>query len=270
MSKDRLPKKIIDFHVHTFTDSIAHRAISTLADRSGYTYYTDGTNADTVEKFKIWGTTHGVVLPIATKATQQRTINNWAAGIKDEHLIPFGSIYPFADDSLDELSYISSLGLKGIKLHPDYQDFFLDDERLLPILSRCAQLGLIVVLHMGFDCYSPDIRHATPAAAAKLIDSVPNLKLVLAHLGGYLHWDEVESSLVGKNVYLDTAFICDDISAEQTVRIIKNHGADKILLASDCPWHRTTDELNFIMSLPISVREKEQICYMNAEKLLNL
>lgn len=270
MSKSRLPKKIIDFHVHTFADRIAPRAISSLAQNSGYSHYTDGTNTDTIEKFKSWGVTHGVVLPIATKATQQRTINDWAAGINEESLIPFGSVYPTSDDSLDELSYISSLGLKGIKLHPDYQDFFLDDERLIPLFQKCAELNLIVVLHMGFDCYSPDIRHATPTAAADLIDKVPNLKLVLAHLGGYLHWDEVESVLVGKNVYLDTAFICDDISAEQATRIINNHGADKILLASDCPWHRTIDELNFIMSLRISSEDKERICYKNAESLLNL
>lgn len=270
MNRANLPKKIIDFHVHTFDDRIAPRAISSLAENSGYTHYTDGTNADTIDKFKSWGVTHGVVLPIATKATQQRTINDWAAGINEEHLILFGSVYPFADNSLDELSYISSLGLKGIKLHPDYQDFFLDDERLLPLFKKCAELNLIVVLHMGFDCYSPNVRHATPAAAAKLIDRVPNLKLVLAHLGGFLHWDEVESTLVGKDVYLDTAFIHDTISTEQATRIIKNHGADKILLASDCPWHRTIDELNFIMSLPISMEEKEQICYKNAEKLLNL
>ncbi|NMA79788.1 MAG: amidohydrolase [Clostridiales bacterium] len=270
MMGTKLPKKIIDFHVHTFADKIAPRAISSLVANSGYPHYTDGTNADTIEKFKSWGVTHGVVLPIATKATQQRTINDWAAGINEESLILFGSVYPYADDSLDELSYISSLGLKGIKLHPDYQDFFLDDERLLPLFRKCAELNLIVVLHMGFDCYSPNVRHATPCAAAKLIDRVPNLKLVLAHLGGYLHWDEVESLLVGKNVYLDTAFICDDITAEQATRIIKNHGDDKILLASDCPWHRTTDELNFIMSLPISMEAKENICYKNAEKLLNL
>lgn len=270
MKKTMLPKKIIDFHVHTFADRIADRAISSLAENSGYPHYTDGTNADTIKKFKIWGTTHGVVLPIATKATQQRTINDWAAGINEDHLIPFGSVYPFADNSLDELSYISSLGLKGIKLHPDYQDFFLDDERLLPLFKKCAELGLIVVLHMGFDCYSPDVRHATPTAAAKLIDNVPNLKLVLAHLGGFLHWDEVENTLVGKEVYLDTAFIYDNISPKQATRIIVNHGADKILLASDCPWHRTIDELNLIMSLPISMEDKEKICYKNAEKLLNL
>ena len=61
-------------------------------------------------------------------------------------------------------------------------------------------------------------------------------KMVLAHMGGMKFWDDVEAYLVGENVYLDTAYVIDEMVEEQFLRIVKNHGVDKILFASDSPW----------------------------------
>lgn len=268
---------IIDFHVHAFAAGVAPRALAKLIEVGGIPPHTDGTIAGTAAALAAWGIDRGVLLPIATKPSQQRTINDWAHAVNGGCIISFGTVFPLSAEgeesaqggaALEELLHIKALGLKGIKLHPDYQGFFLEDERLLPLFERCAALGLIVVLHMGRDPISPDTVHAAPKAAAALLARFPKLTLVLAHLGGFARWDEVERYLVGTSAYLDTAFLADAIEPEQLIRIIKNHGADKILFASDCPWHAPTQEINLVRSLGLTEQEERRIFFENAASLL--
>ena len=103
-----------------------------------------------------------------------------------------------------------------------------------------------------------------------MLDAVKPEKLILAHYGGYGQWDMVEEYLVGEKVFFDTAFLVDRIEEEQFVRIVKNHGADKILFGSDCPWTSQKDSVEFIKKLPISDKEKEQILGLNAKNLLGI
>jgi len=263
---------IIDFHVHAFNDKIAERAISKLEATVEFKAFTDGTLADTIKRFDEWGVDKGVLLPIATKPSQQTVINDWSIAQESEKIIPFGSVHPDAEDALDELVRIKNIGLKGIKLHPDYQGFIIDDEKLFPIYKKCAELDLPIVFHGGVDAISPDFVHAMPENTARAFKSVPEMTMIIAHLGGMNLWDDVEKYLVGLagEIYFDTAFIADYCSDEQAERIIKNHGANRILFASDCPWHKSTQEIDMINRLNLSDDEKEMIFYKNAERILNL
>ncbi len=265
----------IDFHTHAFDDAIAERAIAKLEKiimTSGYPdpapAVTRGTVGELINKLEEWNTDKAVLLPIATKPSQQKTINDWAKSVMSEKLYCFGTVHPDAEDALDELERIKEIGLKGVKLHPDYQDFFANEERLFPVYRKCAELGLPVILHAGLDALSMDCIHCTPKMSADVMEAVPEMTLILAHLGGNECWDDVEKYLVGKDVYLDTAFIDGHISDEQAERIIKNHGADKILFASDSPWHPSTAEINLINRLDLTEEEREKIFYKNALKLL--
>lgn len=263
----------IDFHTHAFTDSIAEKAVGKLEQTvidAGYKERaeTRGTISQLLEKMDEWGVDRAVVLPIATKPSQQLSINNWAAEVMSDRLYCFGTVHPDAEDALTELERIKSLGLKGIKLHPDYQNFFANEERMFPIYEKCAELKLPVIFHAGFDVLSPDCIHCTPQMSAEVLGKFPDLTVILAHLGGNELWDDVEKYLVGKNVYFDTAFIDGHISDEQLLRIIRSHGADKILLASDCPWHPSSAEIALIERLPLSDEEKELIYCKNALRLL--
>ena len=269
----------IDFHTHAFADAIAERAISKLEATllaSGLDQsppVTRGTVGELLEGMEKWGIDKAVILPIATKPTQQTTINNWAAEVQSENggrIISFGSVHPDAEDALAELERIKSIGLKGIKLHPDYQDVFADDEKLFPIYRKCAELGLPVILHAGLDALSVDCIHCTPQMSRGVLDAVPGLTLILAHLGGNELWDDVEKYLVGRNVWFDTAFIDGNISDEQALRIIRSHGADKILFASDCPWHPSDREKKMLERLPLTDEERELISHKNAELLLGV
>ena len=158
--------------------------------------------------------------------------------------------------------------MKGIKLHPDYQGFFFDDPRAYPVYERCADLGLIVVIHAGSDPVSPGVIHADPQAIARVLDRFPKLILVAAHFGGTDCWDDVLRHLVGKQVYLDTALSAGNIPADTARQIIRAHGAHRILFGSDCPWHSSAMDAEFIRSLGLSEQEEEQIFYQNACALL--
>ena len=230
---------VIDFHVHAFDERIAEKAISKLETIGNIKAFHRGTIRETIECFDKWGVDKGGLVPIATKPSQQKTINDWAFAQASDRIIPFGSVHPDAEDVFEELERIKSMGMKGIKFHPDYQNFMIDDERMFPIYKKCAEIGLIVVFHSGYDFLSPDLIHARPEASARAFKAVPEMTMVLAHLGGMKLYDDVEKYLVGLkgNLYFDTALTSTCVDKTQFERIVKNHGADRILLASDSPWH---------------------------------
>ncbi|NLZ45909.1 MAG: amidohydrolase family protein [Clostridiales bacterium] len=262
----------IDFHVHSFNDKVAEKAISKLESLIHYPALTRGTMSETKKAYREYGVEKFVLLPIATKPSQQRIINDWAFKQSDDQVIAFGSIHPEAEDLFEELERIKAMGMRGIKLHPDYQDFEIDEERMYPIYRKCAELNLIVVFHAGYDCLSPDHYHATTEMSARAHKAVPELTMVLAHLGSNFQWGQVYEELAGLegNIYFDISYVANHIDEKLCYEIIKKHGADRILFASDFPWTSPIATADFIESMPLTHEEKELIFHGNAERLLGM
>ena len=262
---------LIDLHVHAFNEKIESKALAVLVGNSGVAPLTDATLDDTIKNLDEWGVDKAAVLSIATKPSQQGIINSWAAKIKSERVLPFGSVHPDADDWYDELVKIKQAGLYGIKLHPDYQGFKLDDDKMFPVYEACRELNLPVLFHSGFDYYSPDEIHCTPKRAIKVASRVKGLKMILAHLGANRMWEQVYDELagIGGEVYFDPAFTLD-CPDELMEKIILKHGADRILFASDCPWASSKEIAVKIERLKFSDDMKEKIFHINAERLLGL
>ena len=261
---------IIDFHAHAFNDKIVQRAMQTLVKNSGGVLpHTDGSISDLIRKQKEAGIDFSVVLNIATKPSQQKVINDWAQEKNHGSIISFGSIHPFAEDALEELERIKARGLKGIKLHPDYQDFFVDDDRMLKIYDKISELGLIVVFHSGIDIGYNEPTRCTPKRLAAVLPQIKS-PVVAAHFGGYLMWYDVEEYLVGKNLYLDTSFSYSRIPPKQAQRIVKNHGADRVLYGTDSPWSGMQEEIRLIQHIGLSEEEQQLILGKNAQRLLGI
>lgn len=263
---------IIDFHTHAFSDKIVEKAMGSLTQTSGIKPYTNGTIKGLLAHMDECGVDKSVVLPIATKPAQQKIINSWAKEIMSDRIYPFGSVHPDAEDACDELEQIKKSGLYGIKLHPDYQNFFADDEKAYPIYEKCQMLGLPVLFHAGYDPLSPDKVHGKPKAFAQVHNDFPNLTMILAHLGGMYRWEQVERYIAGTDgeVYLDISFTAGEIGRKILERIINKHGADRILMASDCPWDSPANEISMIKKLDISEDDKKKILYKNAARLLKI
>lgn len=263
---------VIDFHTHAFPDKIAKRAISSLAHSSGgLEPQTDGSTASLFSEMARDKVDLSVVLQIATNPRQQKNVNDFAAEInKESHFIGFGSIHPDADDALSELERIKTLGLKGVKLHPEYQNFFADDEKMKPIYRKISQLGLITVFHSGYDIGFDLPFHCMPENlknALKWFDS----PVVAAHWGGWSCGEEVLKHLAGNDmVWFDTSFGYGNIPKAFAQRITETHTPDRILFGSDMPWHRPSWQMRLIESLDLSEADKEKIYFKNAEKLLGI
>lgn len=262
---------IIDTHIHCFADKIAGIAGNKLIETAGIPAYTDFTERDTRQKLDEWGIDLGIVLPIATKPSQQQIVNDWAASLQHGNLLSFGSVHPDAEDALQELERIKSLGLKGIKLHPDYQNFFVDEKRIYPIYQKISYLRLPVVFHTGFDPLSPEVMHSTPTMIAKISREFPELIIIAAHMGGMRMGEECLKVLAGAdNVYLDLALIEKARTQTEVINIINKHGSDKILFATDCPWCLPSVILERLEDVDISFEQKEDILWRNAAKLFNI
>ncbi len=262
----------IDFHVHAFNPKIAEKAISVLEERAQIVPYTRGLIEQTIDRMNEWGIDKSVMLPIATKPSQQTVINDWALQQDCERIVCFGSVHPDAEDAIDEVWRIKEMGLHGIKLHPDYQGFFINGKKLDPLLDAIAQAELPVVFHSGFDVVSPDVIHCLAQPALEMIQRHKSLKVVLAHLGCNDCWQDVYDLLAGIDgeVYFDTAFTSRKCPDDIMQKIIEKHGAERILFASDMPWDSPDLIRQKILGLKISDDAKEKILGLNAKRLLKL
>lgn len=265
---------LIDFHSHIFPDRIAQGALKSLSDSIvkyqgvRYPHYTDGTLNGILKSMDQNGVDISVILPIATKPTQTDSIISFAKSIQGERIASFASLHPEQEDWQSILEGVAEFGFKGIKLHPEYQSFYIDSKRSLEILRKCEELGLYVTLHTGFDYGMPPPAHCQPDRLKRALEYVSGKYIIAAHLGAFANWDEVEKHLVGTDINFDTAFISKFISPEQCKRIILNHGADKILFGSDSPWQEPKRERDFILSLGLSKEYEDKIFYKNALKIL--
>ncbi len=267
---------LIDFHVHVFPDEIAERAVNGIIKESRDIYGIERTVSfdATVKSLKAdmkrTGVDMSVVLPIATKPTQHKSINRFASGITEGDIISFASLHPY-DEKVDEILYgIKSAGFKGIKLHPDYQNVFVDDERMINLVRQAGELGLYSLLHAGEDLGIRAPFHCTLERLRAFLNGVDENYVILAHMGGFNIWDGVEEHIINSSAYFDTAVVSRFMDIEQYRRIAEKHGTDKILFGSDAPWEDPKDTISFLEKAGFSEEEKELITYKNAKRILGL
>ncbi len=277
---------VIDFHNHFYPDKIAAAAIEKLTTSADIVAYTDGTLSGLSEDLTKSGYDLGVVLPVATAPKQVENINTRAVAVHEQfpNLISFASMHPDYENYKDEIFRIKELGLKGIKLHPDYQNTFFDDEKILNILDEAFKNDLIVVVHAGLDIGLPDPIHTGVEQILKVLDIFKDRaqKLVLAHTGAWGQWDEVLEKIAGKNVYMDISFSLGSTKRKSTgeelklldddllVKIVRKHGVDKVLFGTDSPWGDHKMMLDKFLTLPFTKEEQDKILYLNAKKLLGI
>ena len=267
---------VIDFHTHAFPEKIAARTISVLAETSHQIPSHDGTAQGLRSTALQGGVDISLVLPVVTKASQFESISRFAAEIdRQPGLRSFGGMHPDCEEPEEKLAYLRSLGLRGIKIHPDYQGAFIDDQRYVRIAKAALQEGLAVITHAGVDPISPELVHCPPDRAAHFLDLVydgkepEEPKIIFAHMGGAKMYGEVLKHLAGRNVYFDTAFVLPQMEPETATEVIRRHGAHRILFATDAPWGNPGEFLGALDRLSLSDSEKEAILHGNAERILH-
>lgn len=263
---------VIDFHTHCFPDKIAGNAIRELAGKVAHTGLKprfDGTADGLIFNMQKNGVDKSVVLCIATNAKQTKNVNDFAMSINNtEYLYAFGSVHPEFPDIYNELKRLKDNGVRGIKLHPFYQDFFIDGEEMHTIYGACAELDLHILFHAGADLgYSEDGR-ASPQRIRKISEGYPDIKFIAAHSGGLYYNKEILKYLCGrKNIYLDTSFTREYCDEKIVKEIYENHDVNKILFGSDNPWGDSDKDIAWLKSF-FGGEDFEKVMYKNALRFL--
>lgn len=261
---------VIDFHTHVFPDKLAHKTINMLSERAKIKAYSMGDVLTTVKSMDDAGIALSVALSIATNAKQNENVNSFAIELdKHERFVAFGSVHPEADWKY-QLDRLADCGIKGIKLHPDYQGFFVDDKKMLPIYEYILKKGFILSFHSGLDLGLPEPVHCTPLRIKNTLSVFSGEKVVFAHMGSMADFNGCAEHLFGKDVYIDTSVFPFYMPSEKYKQAILAHPIDKILFASDLPWSNQKESINELLKLKLDKEKNKKILYKNAEKLLNL
>ncbi len=229
--------RIIDFHTHVFPDEVAAKAIPALVAEiaGGHPTYYDGTVGGLLAQMDEVGISASVLAPVATKPMQVESVNDWTASQASERIVPFGAMHPDYPDPASEIARMRALGMRGFKMHPEYQEFEPHEERMDTIHAAARENDMIILYHAGVDIGIPTLR-GTPESFARVLDEWSDLRIVLAHMGSFDLWDDVERLLVGRNVWFDTSYSLGHLPDEQFARIAREHGVERVLFGSDGPW----------------------------------
>lgn len=266
---------VIDFHTHIFPDRIAEKTIKLLSEKGSMTAYSNGAVDGLVAEMEKAGVDISVTLPVLTNPLSFDSVNGYAKEIntafenKDKRLISFAGIHPRCEDIDAKMAFIKKEGFLGVKIHPDYQDAYITDEGYVRILECAREYDLIVVTHSGVDAaYRDKPVKCTPTLARELIKKVPYKKLVLAHCGANEMFDEVLETLCDEDVYFDTAFVLRYIDEATFKEILKKHGEDRMLFATDSPWSTVKGDVERIKLFSLSKKAEKKLFYENARRLL--
>ena len=259
----------IDFHAHVFPDALAAKAIPALAAAAQIEPQGDGTLGGLRAAMQRDAVVAAAALGIAVTPRQTEKVNAFAETLAaEENLFSFGSVHPETPEVQQVLQGFAARGLRGVKLHPEYQRVRLSDAAFAPILEAAAALDLPVLVHAGWDFAYPDSLLCTVDDLAAVLRDHPRLKLIAAHMGGFRCWDEVEQKLAGKEVWIDTSMSAGYIDPAQAARILRRHDPERILFGSDWPWHTAAAEERFLLSLGLNDALLEKIFLRNAKALM--
>lgn len=257
---------IIDAHTHAFPDPIAAAAVSRLVGHEGVRSYYDGTISGLLASMEVHGIERSVLAPVATKPSQVCSINDWVVAIDDPRIIALGAMHPDFPDPETEIARLASCGVQGIKLHSQNQDFSPEESRMAPIYDAVIQHGMTILFHAGGFVIDEGTL-ARPQKFAQVLDEWPGLVCVLAHMGGYRCWDAVREHLCGRDVYFDTAYVPGNLSDEELLVLIRDHGVGRVLFGSDGPWADAGRDAAHLGRIGLDERELEQVLYANARAL---
>ena len=260
---------IIDAHAHIYPDKIAKKATEAIGNFYDLVMEDAGTTSRLLEEGKLAGVEKFVVHSCATTPHQVHTINEFIKSEVDLHpeFIPFMTLHEdlSEEEMLKEIEWCKNNGFKGVKLHPDFQKFYIDSESAEKIYTAVGD-KLPILLHVGDNRYE----YSEPKRLAKMAKKYPFVTFIGAHFGGYRRWHEVEVYKGLNNVYFDTCSSLAFITPEKAKEIIDLLGVDKFFFATDFPMWDAKGEIERFNKIPLTEEEREMIFSKNIKKLLKI
>ncbi len=267
-----IAKRIIDSHCHIYPNTIASKAVVAIDHFYGCLPppHQDGTPETLLKTGREQGISHFVVHSVATSPVQVLSINHFIAKSTTQAEGAFtglGTIHPDTDDLEKDIEEICTLGLHGVKLHPDIQRFHIDSPKAMKVFELCEEKGLPVLCHTGdyrFD-------YSNPERVAVVLRTFPRLKLIGAHFGGWSMWDDAMRLLPDfPNIMVDTCSSLFWLSPDKARDLIRAYGSERVMFATDYPLWMQKDELDYLKRLDLLEEEYENICWRTCAGLFSL
>lgn len=267
MEQKRIP--IIDTHCHVYPDSIAAHAAEAIGKFYDFPIAADGRVETMLRLGAQAGVCHHVVCSVATTPHQVASVNRFihaTATAQPSRITGLGALHPDSSDQQADVEHILSLGLKGVKLHPDFQQVALDDPRYLTMFELC-QGRLPILCHLGD--YRYDL--SNPVRVRRVLKSFPKLRFIGAHFGGWTLWKEAAEVLHDcDNLLVDSSSSLFALTPEEGAALVRIYGAERVLFGVDYPMWNPSDELERFMRMPIGDEEREKILFKNAAALYGI
>lgn len=259
--------KIIDCHAHIFPEKIALKATAGIGSFYDVQMKYNGCCDALIKSGCAAGIEKYWVHSVATTPSQIRSINTFIAEQCALHpeFIGLGALHPDAEDIEAEVNNILSLGLRGVKLHPDFQHFNIDDPRALP-MYECIAGRLPLLIHVGDSRYT----YSHPTRLARVLDMFPELDCVAAHFGGYTVWEEGYEALGSRRCWIDTSSTTAMLNDYDHLRALASKwGTERMLFGTDFPMWDHAEELERVKRLGFTERQLEDVLYNNANALMS-
>ena len=248
-------QKVINSHCHVYPSKIAAKAVMGIRDFYDLHMSLNGTVDDLIEDGNKVGVVHYLIHSVATTPKQVQSINEFISFEVSNHpglFTGFGTLHPDSEDIEGDLDHIIELGLKGVKVHPDFQQFALNEERAFKMGEAINERGLPIMIHCGDEEF-------------------PDLTVIGAHFAGWSMWEKATEELAGTpNLIVDCSSSLYALSPETARDLIHAYGADRVLWASDFPMWESVSEMEMFNKIDLTDEERNMILYENAAKLLGL
>ena len=259
----------IDAHCHIYPEKIARAAVDHTDNFYSERSFNKGTLEDLISASDKAGIDKCIIQSVATTPKQVQSINKFihdSVNSYQDRFIGLGTIHPRSTDMEGDIEHLIELGLKGIKIHPDIQDFKVDDDGYKKAYEICEKKGLPVLMHTGDYRYD----NSNPNRLIPILNEFKNLTVIGAHFGGWSIWEEASEKLNSfDNFYVDTSSSLHYITLETAKKIIDNYGVDKIMFATDYPMWNACDEIDKILQLNLTEEDYIKIFSTNAKKVYN-
>lgn len=259
---------LFDAHTHAFNPKIADKAVNFLEKHYGMQPAGTGTIEDLLKRLDRAGLDKALLYTAATDPSQVIPANNWSIKLKNDHpqVVSFGTMHPDYQDMEKELDRLADNDIHGLKFHPDFQGFFLDNPNFMQLMEMIGD-RFTLIFHIG-DKLPPGQNPSCPISLAKLRQEFPKPKIIAAHMGGYLHWKWAKEYLVGKDIYMDTSSSLPFIDPEDLHFIFQAHPRERILFGSDYPLFDPGEEMYRVKSMLKLTDDQLEEIMTNAEQLI--
>lgn len=260
--------KIIDSHAHIFPQKIATKASGAIGDFYGIKMHHDGMSHTFSALMKEAGVSKALVCSTATTPQQVVPINDFVAEKckQYENFIGFATLHQDMEDAESEILRIKELGLHGIKLHPDFQKFKIDDERMFDTYKILEREKLPILFHTGDKRYN----FSGPRHLIKIMEKFPDLVCIAAHFGGYSEWKAAREYPKSKNLFFDTSSSLHELGIDEALSLISHFGIEQFMFGSDYPMWTPSEEIEKVLALGLSEEDYEKVFHENFERLLGL